>query len=43
MNKFLNERIIPFEGTESFKLGMKLEEVRMFLKSNKVPFNQTIL
>ena len=42
MNKFLNERIIPFEGTESFKLGMKLEDVRAILKSNKIPFNQTL-
>lgn len=41
MNKYLNEKITPYVGTESFKLGMKLEEVRKILKENKIPFNQT--
>lgn len=41
MNRYLTERIIPFEGIESFKLGMKIEEVRSILKANKIPFNQT--
>ena len=42
MNKYLSERIIPYEGIESFKLGMKLDEVRQILKNNKIPFDQTM-
>ncbi len=41
MDHFLMESIVPYEGTKTFKLGMKLEEVRTILKSNKIPFNQT--
>jgi hypothetical protein len=38
MNKYLNEKITPYVGTESFKLGVELEEVRKILKENKIPF-----
>lgn len=42
MIKLLNEEIIPYEGTNTIKLGMTLSEVREYLKNNKIPFNQTM-
>lgn len=39
---YLNEKIIPYKGLESFRLGDNLECVRSELKSNNVPFNQMI-
>jgi len=41
-NSLLSENITPYVGLETFKLGMKLEEVRTILKANKIPFNQKI-
>ena len=42
MNKFLQDRIIPYQGTDSFPLGMSLDEARTMLKSNKIPFSQSV-
>ena len=40
--KFLSDSIIPFIGTETFKLGDTLQDVRTYLKSNKIRFNQSV-
>ena len=42
MINLLNEKIVPFKGTDTIKLGMSLSEVRAYLKDNKIPFNQTM-
>ena len=39
----LKEKIIPFEGIESFRLGNTLDEVRDLLKREKISFNQSII
>ncbi len=38
--KYLDERIIPYEGLDTFKFGMSLESVRSELKDNHIAFNQ---
>ena len=42
MNKYLLDRIIPFEVTESFRFGNTLNNVRETFKKEKLPFNQSI-
>ena len=37
-----NEIIKPFVGIGELKLGMSLNEIRNYLKENKIPFNQSI-
>ncbi len=37
-----NDNIIPYEGNTTFKFGMKLDEVRSFLKENKIAFNYSV-
>ncbi len=39
---FADDRIIPYIGTDSFKLGDTLDCVRTFLKINKVGFDQKV-
>ncbi len=39
---FLNDSIIPYIGTDSFKLGDKLESIRAYLKENRIGFNQSV-
>ncbi len=39
---FMNDSIIPYVGTDTFKLGDKLENVRAFLKENRIRFNQSV-
>ena len=40
--RFLDDNIVPFIGTETFKLGETLENIRTYLKNNKIRFNQSI-
>ena len=42
MKRFLNEKIVPYKGTDSFKLGISLEAVRTMLKNEKIRFNQAV-
>lgn len=36
------ESIIPYVGTDSFKFLSKMEDVKSFLKSNKIPYTEEI-
>lgn len=38
----LNENILPYVGTDTFKLGDNLCNIRQSLKHNKIKFNQRI-
>ena len=38
----MNSKIIPYEGIGEIKLGMKLEDVREYLKNNQIKFDQWI-
>ena len=42
MNTIMNYDIVPYEGIGCIKLGMKLEDIRMFLKENKISFDQWV-
>ena len=35
-------KIIPYKGCGEFNLSMTLEEVRAYLKNNKIPFQQEL-
>lgn len=37
----LHEKICPYKGTAAFQLGDSLEHIRMYLKKNRIPFNQS--
>ncbi len=39
---YLFDDIVPYVGTDTFKLGDNLESIRKVLKQNKVPFNQSV-
>lgn len=39
---FFNDSIIPYVGTDTFKLGDKIENIRSFLKENHIGFDQSI-
>lgn len=38
----MNKNIIPYEGIGEIKLGMRLDEVRGYLKTNHIKFDQWI-
>lgn len=38
----MNNRIIPYEGIGELKLGMRLEDIRRYLKNNQIKFDQWI-
>lgn len=40
--RLFEETIVPYIGTDTFKLGEDLEEVRLYLKNNKIHFSQRI-
>ncbi|MBR4587571.1 MAG: hypothetical protein IKO30_04555 [Lachnospiraceae bacterium] len=42
MNKYMQEKIEPYIGLESFKFGDTLSEVRNKLKSDKIAFSQSV-
>ena len=37
-----NEKIIPYEGTQSIKLYQSLDSVRSFLRMNRVPYREEV-
>lgn len=39
---FFHDSIIPYIGTDTFKLGETLDKVRAYLKDNKIKFNQGV-
>lgn len=39
---FLKDNIVPYEGTNTFKLGVKIDDVRHYLKTNKIHFTQSV-
>jgi len=38
----MNDNIIPYEGIGEIKLGMRLDDIREYLKSNQIKFDQWI-
>ncbi len=40
MSRFITESIVPYKGTESFRFGMRLDEVKSLLKEEHVAFDQ---
>ena len=40
MRRYTKEAIIPYKGTETFVLGVRLEDIRKELKEGHIAFNQ---